>query len=91
MSILDIVGPVIAIGAIYLVYKIFMDMETKQKEKETSIEISKIEAQTELDKTRLQREKQFIEYSDKHDKQLPFKDTDVEYKILDDRSDEKNG
>jgi len=92
MGILDAVGPIIAIVVIYVVYQAFMNMETAQKEKETSIEISKIEAETEREKVRLEREKMFLEYNKLSSvQQLPLKDAGAEYKVLQDKRDKEVG
>jgi len=92
MGLLDAVGPIIAIVVIYVVYQAFMNMETAQKEKETHIEVSKIQAETEREKVRLEREKMFLEYNKlSSEQQLPLKDADVEYKVLQDKRDKEVG
>jgi len=88
MGLLDAIGPIVAIIVIYVVYKVFMDMETAQKVKETSIEVSKIQAETEREKVRLEREKVFLEYNERYNGQrLPLKDAGADYKILEDKRD----
>ena len=86
MGIFDAIGPIILIIIIYVVYTAFTNLETAQKEKETSIEISKIEAETERDKVKLQREQAFLEYNKKYgDGQPKIRDTDVDYEVLEDK------
>jgi len=86
MGIQDAIGPIIAIVVIYFIYQRFMNLETSQKEKETAIEVSKIRAEAEYERIKLEREKTFLEYNKRHDtQQLPVKGTDAEYKVLDDK------
>lgn len=90
MGMFDFVGPVLAIVVIYGVYKIFGDLDTAQKEKEVATDISKIQVEIERDRIKLEREKLFLEYRDRHgDQQLPFKGTEVEYKVLEDKRKDK--
>jgi len=87
---MDAIGPIIAIVVIYVVYQAFMNMETAQKEKETSIEVTKIQAETEREKVRLEREKMFLEYDNRRgDQLLPLKGADAEYKVLRDKRDKE--
>ncbi len=86
MGFMDAIGPAIAIAVIYMVYKVFMDLETDQKAKETAVEVTKIQAETEREKVRLEREKLFTQYNQQ---QLPVKEADAEYKFLEDKKDEE--
>jgi len=80
----DAIGPILVIVVIYLVYKFFLDIETDQKVKETAAEVSKIEAEIKHEQIKLEREKLFTQYNQQ---QLPRKDADVEYKVLEDKRD----
>ena len=90
MGIFEAIGPIMMIVIVYVVYRLFTGLESDQKERDISAEVSKIQAETERDKIQLQREQAFLEYNERYGDVKPgIRDADADYRILEDQRDNK--